>query len=137
MEQVVTWITDNKVPVGDWMAALVEFIKGNTLNFFDILSNAIGTVVDGFTGALEWVPAPILIVACALAAYALRRSWGLAAFIVFSLLFVLNQGYWDDTMETLSLVLFSALLSPSSVCRSASRRRTGRGSLRHCGRSST
>lgn len=111
MDQLVTWITDNKVPVGDWMAALVEFIKDNTLNFFDIVSSVIGFVVDGFTGVLEWVPPPILIVALALAAYAVRRSWALAAFVVFALLFVLNQGYWNDTMETLSLVMFSALAS--------------------------
>lgn len=111
MDRLVTWITDNKIPVGDWMAALVEFIKDNTLNFFDIVSNVISFVVDGFTGVLEWVPAPILIVVLALLAYAVRRSWGLAAFVMLALLFVLNQGYWEDTMETLSLVLFSALVS--------------------------
>ena len=106
-----TWITDNKIPVGDWMAALVEFIKDNTLSFFDILAASIGFVVDGFTSVLEWVPEPLLIVALTVGTYALRRSWGLAAFVAFSLLFVLNQGYWNATMETLSLVLFSALLS--------------------------
>ena len=111
MEHLVTWITDNKVPVGDWMAALVELIKNNTLNFFDIVSGVISFVVDGFTGVLEWLPEPLLIVVLALATYAVRRSWGLAAFVVFALLFVLNQGYWNETMETLSLVLFSALTS--------------------------
>ena len=111
MQDLVTWITDNKIPVGDWMAALVEFIKDNTLSFFDILAASIGFVVDGFTSVLEWVPEPLLIVALTVGAYALRRSWGLAAFVAFSLLFVLNQGYWNATMETLSLVLFSALLS--------------------------
>ncbi len=111
MDRLVTWITDNKIPVGDWMAALVEFIKDNTLSFFDILAASIGFVVDGFTSVLEWVPEPLLIVALTVGAYALRRSLGLAAFVAFSLLFVLNQGYWNATMETLSLVLFSALLS--------------------------
>ena len=111
MDRLVAWITDNKIPVGDWMAALVEFIKDNTLSFFDILAASIGFVVDGFTSALEWVPEPLLIVALTVGTYALRRSWGLAAFVAFSLLFVLNQGYWNATMETLSLVLFSALLS--------------------------
>jgi len=111
MEQLVTWITDNKVPVGDWMADVVEFIKDNTLSLFDIIAAVIGFVVDGFTGALEWVPEPILIVVLAAATYALRRSWGLTAFVLFALLFVLNQGYWNATMETLSLVLFSAVAS--------------------------
>lgn len=111
MDRLVTWITDNKVPVGDWMAAFVEFIKNNTLSFFDILSATISFVVDGFTNVLEWVPEPILIVVLVAATYALRRSLALAGFVLFALLFVLNQGYWDQTMETLSLVLFSALLS--------------------------
>jgi glycine betaine/proline transport system permease protein len=111
MERLVTWITDNKIPVGDWMAAVVEFIKDNTLSFFDILAATISFVVDGFTNILESVPEPILIALLALAAYAVRRSLALAGFVVLALLFVLNQGYWNETMETLSLVLFSALLS--------------------------
>jgi glycine betaine/proline transport system permease protein len=111
VDRLVAWITDNKIPVGDWMAGIVEFIKDNTLNAFDLLSAAISFVVDGFTGILEWVPEPILIVLLALAAYAVRRSWGLALFVAAALLFVLNQGYWNETMETLSLVLFSALIS--------------------------
>ncbi len=111
MEQLVAFITDNKVPVGDWMAAIVEFIKDNTLSLFDIVSASISWVIDGFTGILEWVPEPILIVALAAATYALRRSWGLAAFVALALLFVLNQGYWTETMETLTLVLFATLAS--------------------------
>jgi glycine betaine/proline transport system permease protein len=111
VEHLVSFITDNKVPIGPWMADLVEFIKDNTLSFFDILAASIGFVVDGFTGALEWVPEPLLIVALTLATYALRRSFALAGFVAFALLFVLNQGYWNATMETLSLVLFSAVLS--------------------------
>ena len=111
MERLVTWITDNKVPVGAWMSDLVEFIKDNTLSFFDIVAAVIGFVVDGFTSALEWVPEPLLIVALTLATYALRRSLALAGFVAFALLFVLNQGYWNATMETLSLVMFSALAS--------------------------
>ena len=34
MDQLVSWITDNQVPVGPWMADLVDFIKNNTLSFF-------------------------------------------------------------------------------------------------------
>jgi choline ABC transporter permease protein len=111
MEQLVTWITDNKVPVGEWMSDMVDFIKDNTLSLFDIIAAVIGFVVDGFTGVLEWVPEPVMIVLLVVITHILRRSWGLTAFVLFALLFVLNQGYWNATMETLSLVLFSALTS--------------------------
>jgi ABC-type proline/glycine betaine transport system permease subunit len=52
-----------------------------------------------------------LIVIAALLAWVLRRSLPLAAFVAASLLFILNQGYWQATLETLSLVLVATLLS--------------------------
>jgi glycine betaine/proline transport system permease protein len=111
MDRLVTLITDNKIPVGDWMADIVDFIKDNTLSFFDIFAASLGFVVDGFTGLLEWLPEPVLIVILAALTYVLRRSWALTGFVVFALLFVLNQGYWNETLETLTLVMFAALVS--------------------------
>jgi glycine betaine/proline transport system permease protein len=111
MQGLEDWITTNKIPVGDWMADLVEFIKDHSMAAFDLLSGTISFIVDGFTGLLEDVPAPVLIVLLAAVAYLIRRSWTLTLFVVFALLFVLNQGYWTETLETLSLVLFSALAS--------------------------
>jgi glycine betaine/proline transport system permease protein len=111
MQGLEDWITANKIPIGDWMADLVEFIKDHSMTAFDLLSGTISFVVDGFTGLLEDVPAPVLIVLLAAIAYLIRRSWTLTLFVIFALLFVLNQGYWTETLETLSLVLFSALAS--------------------------
>jgi glycine betaine/proline transport system permease protein len=76
-----------------------------------MLSGAIGFVVDGTTATLEAVPALLLIAAIAAFAWWLRRSWQLAVFTVLALLYILNQGYWEATMETLSLVLWAALVS--------------------------
>ncbi|MBS0397891.1 MAG: ABC transporter permease subunit, partial [Proteobacteria bacterium] len=41
----------------------------------------------------------------------LRRSWMLAVFVAAALVFIMNQGYWDATVETLSLVLVAAFIS--------------------------
>jgi choline ABC transporter permease protein len=60
---------------------------------------------------LTWIPAPILILAVAGVAYAIRRSIPLSLFVVAALLFIVNQGYWSETVETLSLVLVAALVS--------------------------
>jgi choline ABC transporter permease protein len=111
LDQFDSWITDNKIPIGDWIAAFIEFFKQHSMSFFDLVSSSISFVVDGFTSVLEAIPAPILIVAFTLIAYLLRRSWGLALFVVLALLFIMNQGYWTETLETLSLVIFSALVS--------------------------
>jgi glycine betaine/proline transport system permease protein len=111
MDRLVDWITSHKIPVGAWMADWVESIKDHSAAAFDLLSDVIGFVADGLTNLLEAVPAPLLIVAVALFAWWLRRSWQLGVFTALALLFILNQGYWEATMETLSLVLWSALVS--------------------------
>jgi choline ABC transporter permease protein len=60
---------------------------------------------------LNSVPAPVLIGLIGLLAWLLRRSVGLVVFVVLSLLFIMNQGYWAATIETLTLVLVAALVA--------------------------
>ena len=111
MEQFDDWMSDNKLPVGAWIASGIELLKTHGAGFFDALSTGVRFVIDGMTTALAWLPAPLLILLVAALVYALRRSWQLTAFVALALLFILNQGYWQETMETLSLVLSSALVS--------------------------
>ena len=51
-----------------------------------------------------------MIALIAAAAYWLHRSWKISLFIVVSMLLIINLGYWEDTMETLSLVLWATVL---------------------------
>ena len=105
------WVVDHKIPVGDMMAVAIEAIKKHGTLFFNAVATIIGSTVDGLTALLEFVPAPVFIIAIAVLAWALRRSWGLTAFVALALLFILNQGYWTATLETLSLVIVATLLS--------------------------
>jgi glycine betaine/proline transport system permease protein len=57
------------------------------------------------------VPPLILLGAVVALAYLLQRSFGLSLFVAAALLLIMNQGYWDAMLETLSLVLFAALIS--------------------------
>jgi glycine betaine/proline transport system substrate-binding protein len=105
------WIVSHKIPVGDTMAVVIDFIKEHGTFLFDGVAIVIKGTVDGATTLLRIVPAPILILAAALLTWALRRSVPLAIFVGLALLFILNQGYWLATLETLSLVLVATLLS--------------------------
>jgi glycine betaine/proline transport system permease protein len=53
------------------------------------------------------VPALLLIAALTAGAFFLHRSPALTVFIAGSLLLIDNLGYWDATIQTFSLVLFS------------------------------
>jgi glycine betaine/proline transport system substrate-binding protein len=105
------WVVSHKIPVGDAMAVAIEFIKAHGTLFFEGVSFLIRGMVDGATGGLRLVPAPLLIVLAGALAWFLRRSVPIAVFVVLALLFILNQGYWIATLETLSLVLVATFTS--------------------------
>ncbi len=105
------WVISHKIPVGDAMATAIDAVKTHGTYFFDGISIVIRGMVNGVTAALRLLPAPALIVGVAALAYVLRRSWTLTAFVALALLFILNQGYWIATLETLSLVMVATLAS--------------------------
>jgi glycine betaine/proline transport system substrate-binding protein len=102
------WVSAHKIPVGDWVADLIDLLKQRAAPLFGAISFVVEGAVNGLTAALEAIPAPVLILAVSALAYWLRRSIALTVFVALALLFIVNQGYWPPTMETLSLVLVSA-----------------------------
>ncbi|APH55855.1 Glycine betaine/L-proline transport system permease protein proW [Granulibacter bethesdensis] len=111
MEWITDWISDRKIPVGAWIAHLIDLLKHHSQGLFDAISIAVSAVINGFSALLLSVPGPLMIVLLAVLAYVMRRSVSIAVFTAAALLFILNQGYWDETMQTLALVLSSALVS--------------------------
>jgi glycine betaine/proline transport system substrate-binding protein len=105
------WVTGHKIPLGRAVAASIEFIKAHGKAFFAGTSTVIGGSVDTMNALLSGTPAPLLMLLVAAFAWFLHRSIGLAIFIVAALLFIMNQGYWAATLETLALVFVSALFS--------------------------
>jgi glycine betaine/proline transport system substrate-binding protein len=105
------WIVGHKIPVGDWMAVGIDYVKTHGTFLFDGISILIRGMVGAVTAILRALPAPALIVAAAVLAWGLRRSLPLAAFVALALLFILNQGYWEATLDTLALVLVTTLAS--------------------------
>jgi glycine betaine/proline transport system substrate-binding protein len=105
------WVTSHKIPLGDTVAVGIEYVKTHGTGFFGAIAAVIRGSVNGVTALLEAIPAALLIAAITALAWLLRRSWPLAAFVCLALLFIMNQGYWLATLETLSLVLVAAVLS--------------------------
>jgi choline ABC transporter permease protein len=106
-----SWITRHKIPVGDAVTVGVEYVKHHAAGFFEGLAFSIRAATEAVQGALLAVPAPLLILALAAFAWWLRRSPALAIFVVLALAFIINQGYWVATLETLTLVLVAAFTS--------------------------
>ncbi len=105
------WLSDHKIPLGSWIKVLVDFLNTHAAGFFDFVSWALGGLIDGMTDGLIAVPPLLLLAAIALLAWLLHRSWQLVALVVVSLLVIMNLGYWQETLETLALVV-----SATAIC---------------------
>jgi glycine betaine/proline transport system permease protein len=106
-----SWFTEPKVPLGRWVKVWITWLQDNAAGFFDAVTALIDFVVDGFTAILLHIPFLVVVFALAALAYWMHRSWRLAAFVVIAFIAIANLGYWQATVETISLVGFATIVS--------------------------
>ncbi|MDF2679695.1 MAG: opuAB [Brevibacillus sp.] len=99
-----------KLPLDEWIEVIVDGLDKNLGFVFDLISAAIGGIVDLFNAILTGLPFWLVIILFALLAYRAGR-WTMAIFTFIGLLLIQNLGYWEHSMETLALVLTAALIS--------------------------
>ncbi|HCZ01360.1 MAG: choline ABC transporter permease subunit [Rhodobacterales bacterium RIFCSPHIGHO2_02_FULL_62_130] len=104
------WLTDHKIPVGKVAKAIFDWLNNNLGPLFD----AISAVMEWLIGAILWLlqtPHPLVIIALFLAlTWYLQRNWKVCAGVLIGFLFILNQGYWEETTESLTLILSSCVV---------------------------
>ncbi|KEZ54033.1 MULTISPECIES: ABC transporter permease [Metabacillus] len=100
-----------KIPVGKWVDGFVTYLNESFEGFFGWLSNGIEGFTDFIVYGLMAIPALLLIVIVAAIAWFVSRSWSLPLLSLAGLLFILNLGYWEQMIDTLSLVLTSVIIS--------------------------
>jgi len=101
------WLTETKIPVGKYSKGIFDWLKDTGEPFFDWLSWVMELMID----AIQWLlqtPPPLLTIAVIVAiTYALQRNWKIALFVALGFLFIINQGYWKETTQSLTLVISS------------------------------
>jgi glycine betaine/proline transport system permease protein len=104
------WLTDHKIPVGRTAKAAFDWLNDNMAGVFDAISD----VMEAMIAAILWclsTPHPLLIVACFVAlTWVLQRRWTVTVGVFVGFLFILNQGYWMATMESLTLILSACVV---------------------------
>lgn len=104
------WLSEHKIPLGEWISSFIDFLNQYASGFFDLVSLVLGTLIESSVALLSWCHPLVVIAVIAVIAWLLHRSWVLVVGVVLSLLLIINLGYWQETIETLSLVLFATLL---------------------------
>ncbi len=111
MDPVSKLVSDWKIPVGKWGKAIIDFVIEYFQWLFDGISSVLEFLVDGSSYWLLQVPPVLLAVLLAAFAYWLQRSRALAIGVLLGLLFIINQGLWKETVQTLVLVVAATALS--------------------------
>ncbi|PLW76658.1 choline ABC transporter permease subunit [Cohaesibacter celericrescens] len=101
------WLQTNKIPIGDLASIIFEWIRTHAERGLDGLSWALEGMIDGILWVLQ-TPHPLIIIAVFIGVtWLLQRSWKTCLLVALGLLFIINQGYWQETTESLTLVLSS------------------------------
>ncbi|RNE67083.1 ABC transporter permease [Cryobacterium tepidiphilum] len=103
-------MTDFRLPVGSWAEDVVDFVTtvfGPVFDFIHLVFNGFYDAVDLLlVGPPFWV---IMLVLVALGWWA--RGWLFALGTAVGLLLILGMDQWENAMDTLALVLVSAIIA--------------------------
>ncbi|MDT1061784.1 choline ABC transporter permease subunit [Paracoccus sp. CPCC 101403] len=110
MDQLTDLLTGTKIPVGKTAKAIFDWLNAHAAFIFNAISKGLEWLINGILAVLEF-PHPLVFTLVMVAiAWALQRNWRVCLLIGLGFLFILNQGYWDETMQTLTLVLAACVV---------------------------
>jgi len=99
-----------KLPIGQWVAAGVDWLEHNDHGLFD----KIGKIIDASTGAIEnsLLFVPFWLLAAIFVGIGFwRLGWKFALFCAASFLLIDNMGFANQTVVTLALIFSATLIS--------------------------
>lgn len=111
MDPISKFLMAWKIPVGLWGKAFFTFLTDNFNAVFRGFSSGLNFILDGFVDLLLAVPPILIVIALSALAWWLQKSRALAIGVFISLIFIINQNLWKQTVETLVLVVAATIAS--------------------------
>ena len=113
LSALVPWFIDEKgkILVGKWGKAFIDFIVEWFQWLFDAMKISLNFVVEGTTSLLLILPPVVLAVIIAAIIFYWKRSKPLSLGVLLGFLFIVNQGLWKETVQTLVLVVAATAIS--------------------------
>ncbi len=98
-----------KIPLGKWCNIFVDFLNDKVGWLFDIFSISMESLILGFVFLLNFPSPYLLILFVSALFYFVHRNIKVTLLAASCLFLILNQGYWEEAMETLALVIVSTV----------------------------
>lgn len=101
-----------KLPISSWVEDGMDWVTDTFSGLFKMIQSGGENMMDGITDGLLFIPPVLFILIIAILAFFVTgKKFGLALFSLIGLLFIYNQGLWDELMNTFTLVLFSSVIA--------------------------
>jgi glycine betaine/proline transport system permease protein len=104
------WLESWQIPIGATAKIVFDWLKLNFKAGFKSFGNGTEDAIEGLTAILQVPPALVIVALFIALTWAIHRRWQPCAVVLVGFLFILNQGYWKETTETLGLVAFVCII---------------------------
>ncbi len=106
LTKTVRQVTGNAIDEAvDWLT-----VEGSWL--FDGLSDGVTYALVFIEDVLKWTPWPVIVLGLALLSFAVG-GWSMLGFTTVALMFVGFMGLWENTLDTIALMVVSVVISVS------------------------
>ncbi len=128
----ITFLTECKLRIGDGAEAVFDWLQSNGAFIFDAMAVGLEAMIETFLAIMQeppntswtqdirlrdasflypqdWHPFLIIAILTGLAWW-MHRGWRVPALVAIGFLFIVNQGYWEETTESLTLVLSACVV---------------------------
>ena len=96
--------------IGGGIDDAVDWVTREASWLFDGMSNAVAYALVTIEDILKLIPWPAVVVALAFLSFAVGR-WQLMAFTIFALLFVGFMDLWENTIDTIALMVVAVVIA--------------------------
>ena len=98
------------IDIGYYIEVAIEWLIEEGAFFFDALNVGVESFIDSFQLALYTIPYYVFIPLTVLLAW-WKTGKGMGVFTLLGLLLIWGMGFWEETMQTLALVLSSTCMA--------------------------
>ena len=111
------------IDLGTYIESGIDKLEENFSGLWGAIDDVITWTVDGMNDILLSIPFYVIIVAVALSAYyanagrkafkieGLKKGGGMVIFVIFGLLMIYAMGYWEESIQTTTLVIVATLIA--------------------------
>jgi len=104
-------ILQNSLPIKDLVDKGIDWLTEQLAGLFKVIQVSGDAMMNFVSDTLNVIPPLLLLIVIPALAYYVSRKKGFTALTMLGLLFIYNQGLWEEMLYTFTLVLVASLIS--------------------------